>query len=359
MVPLQYLWRRIVALVVTLLIACTITFAVFNIIPGDPAMLMLGTEADPEVMVNLRQQLGLDLPLHVQYFRWLWGAAAGDLGTSVRLGRPVAGLIWERLPVTASLAVLAMALTLMVGVPAGAYGATHRGRASDYLVSILTQAGLAIPQFWLGLLLILLFSLRWQLLPPGGFVPWAKNPWQAFLSLLLPAAALASHRVALVARITRTAMLDALSKDYIRTARVRSLPQDADLQARTQKQLDSGGNGGGHAVCRGFWRQHRCRRGLCLAGAGPAAPAGHGYRDLPLVQGITVYCPSSCHHQLPHRYLILAPGSQGAIRLIEGYRGALLGHALVPAGRLGHRKENGALAVVWRTKHLTMNGWYL
>ena len=287
---MQYLWRRIVALVVTLLIACTITFAVFNIIPGDPAMLMLGTEADPEVMVNLRQQLGLDLPLHVQYFRWLWGAAAGDLGTSVRLGRPVAGLIWERLPVTASLAVLAMALTLMVGVPAGAYGATHRGRASDYLVSILTQAGLAIPHFWLGILLILLFSLRWQLLPPGGFVPWAKNPWQAFLSLLLPAAALASHRVALVARITRTAMLDALSKDYIRTAKSKGVShrmliykhalKNSLIPVVTVAGMQFAGLLTGSIVAEEVF---------ALPGLGRLLLQAIGYRDLPLVQGIALF----------------------------------------------------------------------
>ncbi|NLY30759.1 MAG: ABC transporter permease [Firmicutes bacterium] len=287
---MQYLWRRLSALVVTLLIASTITFVVFNIIPGDPAMLMLGTEADPEVLANLRRQLGLDLPLHVQYFQWLRGAALGDLGTSIRLGRPVASLILERLPVTASLAVLAMALTIIIGVPAGAYGAARRGRAADYLIAIFTQVGLAIPHFWLGILLILLFSMRWQLLPPGGFVPWGKDPWQAFLSLLLPALALASHRIAQVARITRTSMLDALHKDYIRTGRGKGLPETILLFKHALKNslipvvtvagMQFAGLLAGSIVAEEVF---------ALPGLGRLLLQAIGYRDLPLVQGISLF----------------------------------------------------------------------
>lgn len=287
---MQYLWRRLSALVVTLLIASTITFVVFNIIPGDPAMLMLGTEADPEVLVNLRRQLGLDLPLHVQYFQWLRSAATGDLGTSIRLGRPVASLILERLPVTASLAVLSMAITVIIAVPAGAYGAARRGRLADYLVSIFTQVGLAIPHFWLGILLILLFSMRWQLLPPGGFVPWSKNPWQAFLSLLLPALALASHRIAQVARITRTAMLDTLNKDYMRTGRSKGLPEGMLIYKHALKNslipvvtvagMQFAGLLAGSIVAEEVF---------ALPGLGRLLLQAIGYRDLPLVQGISLF----------------------------------------------------------------------
>jgi peptide/nickel transport system permease protein len=289
-IPLQYLWRRIGALVVTLLIACTITFVVFNIIPGDPAMLMLGTEADPEVLVNLRRQLDLDLPLHVQYLRWLGKAVTGDLGISIRLGRSVAALILERLPVTASLAVLAMVLTVIIGVPAGAYGATRRGRVADYLVSILTQVGLAIPHFWLGILLILLFSMRWQLLPPGGFVPWSKDPWQAFLSLILPALALASHRIAQVARITRTTMLDVLNKDYIRTGKSKGLSQRVLIYKHALKNglipvvtvagMQFAGLLAGSIVAEEVF---------ALPGLGRLLLQAIGYRDLPLVQGISLF----------------------------------------------------------------------
>ncbi|HHV93125.1 MAG TPA: ABC transporter permease [Firmicutes bacterium] len=287
---MQYVWRRIGALAVTLVIACTITFAVFNIVPGDPAMLMLGTEADPEVLANLRRQLGLDLPLHVQYFKWLKSAVTGDLGISIRLGRPVAALILERLPVTASLAVLAMALTVSIGVPAGAYGAFRRGRAADYLINILTQVGLAIPHFWLGILLILLFSMKLRLLPPGGFVPWDKSPWQAFLSLVLPAFALASHRIAQISRITRSAMLDVLHKDYIRTARGKGLPhrmliykhalKNSLIPVVTVAGMQFAGLLAGSIVAEEVF---------ALPGLGRLLLQAIGYRDLPLVQGISLF----------------------------------------------------------------------
>lgn len=289
-VPLRYLWRRIGALLITLIIACTITFIVFNIIPGDPALLMLGTEADPDVLISLRRELGLDLPLHVQYLNWLKGLLTGDLGMSLRLERPVADLIRERLPVTFGLAVLAMAITLVVSVPAGAYAAAHRGRLADYLTVLISQAGLAVPHFWLGILLILLFSVRWQLLPPGGFVSWSTSPWQAFQSLLLPALALASHRIAMVTRITRATMLDVLSKDYIRTGMSKGLPKKVIIYKHALKNslipivtvvgMHFSGLLAGSIVAEEVF---------ALPGLGRLLLQAIGYRDLPLVQGIALF----------------------------------------------------------------------
>ncbi|NMB46886.1 MAG: ABC transporter permease [Firmicutes bacterium] len=289
-VPLQYLWRRIAALLVTLIIACTITFVVFNIIPGDPALLMLGIEADPDVLESLRRELGLDLPLHVQYFQWLRGLFTGNLGISLRLERPVTDLIKERLPVTAGLAVLSMVLTLVISIPAGAYAAAHRGRLADYLTVFVSQLGLAVPHFWLGILLLLLFSVRWQLLPPGGFVPWSTNPWQAFLSLLLPALALASHRIAIVTRITRAAMLDALGKDYIRTGLSKGLPKQVLIYKHALKNslipivtvasMHFAGLLAGSIVAEEVF---------ALPGLGRLLLQAIGYRDLPLVQGIALF----------------------------------------------------------------------
>ncbi len=289
-VPLQYLWRRIGALVVTLVIVCTITFIVFSIVPGDPALLMLGTEADPDVLVSLRRELGLDLPLHVQYLRWLRGVLTGNLGISIRLERPVTELIRERLPVTTGLAVMAMVLTLAVAVPAGAYAAAHRGRFVDYLVVFISQIGLAVPHFWLGILLLLLFAVRWQILPPGGFVRWSTNPWQAFLSLLLPALALASHRIAIMTRITRTAMLDALNQDYIRTGLSKGLPisiiifkhalKNSLMPVVTVASMHFAALLAGSIVAEEVF---------ALPGLGRLLLQAIGYRDLPLAQGISFF----------------------------------------------------------------------
>ena len=290
MVPLQYLWRRTGALLLTLLIACTITFAVFHIIPGDPALLMLGTEADPEVLTSLRQELGLDLPLHVQYLDWLKHVLTGDLGVSLRLERPVAELIRERLSVTLGLAVLAMVLTLVISIPAGAYAAAHRGRIVDYLIVFASQIGMAVPHFWLGILLILVFSMRWRLLPPGGFVQWSTDPWQAFLSLLLPASALAAHRIASLTRITRAAMLDVLSQDYIRAGRSRGISQSVVIYKHALKNslipivtvagMQFAGLLAGSIVAEEVF---------ALPGLGRLLLQAIGYRDLPLVQGIALF----------------------------------------------------------------------
>lgn len=290
MVHLQYLWRRISALLLTLMIACTITFVVFNIIPGDPALLMLGTEADPEVLANLRQELGLDLPLHWQYFDWLKAVLKGDLGVSLRLGRPVVDLIKERLSVTLGLAVLAMLLTIGFSVPAGAYAAAHRGQAIDHLIVLSSQVGMAIPHFWLGILLILLFSMRWQLLPPGGFVQWSVDPWQAFLSLLMPALALAAHRIASLTRITRAAMLDVLSQDHIRATRSRGISQTVVIYKHALKNsLIPIVTVAGMQFASLLAGSIVAEEVFALPGLGRLLLQAIGYRDLPLVQGIALF----------------------------------------------------------------------
>ncbi|NLK07589.1 MAG: ABC transporter permease [Firmicutes bacterium] len=250
----------------------------------------MGTEADPEVLDTLRQTLGLDLPLHRQFFRWVKAVTKGDLGTSLRMGQPVAALIKERLPVTLSLAALAMVFTLGFSVIAGAYAASHRGRPIDFLIVIMSQIGLAIPHFWLGILLMLLFSLRWKLLPPGGFVQWHTDPRQAFLSLLLPAVALASHRVASLTRITRAAMLDILSQDYIRASRSRGISHTVVIYQHALKNslvpiitvagMQFAGLLAGSVVAEEVF---------ALPGLGRLLLQAIGYRDLPLVQGIALF----------------------------------------------------------------------
>ena len=216
---ITYVFRRLLSLIVSCFLISVLVFVVMHVIPGDPAQIMLGTEASPATLSALRVQLGLDRPIYVQYGAWARGILTGDLGESLRYHVPILGLISSRLVVTVPLAILAMLIAVVIGLPAGLYAATRRGAPGDYGVIALSQAGLSIPSFWLGILLMLVFSLKLRWLPAGGFVPWSKSVAGALQSLLLPAAALGLIRAAVVARLGRSSLLEVLGRDYIRTAR--------------------------------------------------------------------------------------------------------------------------------------------
>ena len=216
---IAYVFRRVLSLIVSCFLISVLVFVVMHVIPGDPAQIMLGTEAEPATLSALRTQLGLDRPLYVQYGTWAWGILTGQLGQSLRYHVPISGLIASRLAVTVPLAVLAMLIAVVIGLPAGLYAATHRSGPGDYGVIALSQTGLAIPSFWLGILLMLVFSITLRWLPAGGFVPWSESIVGALQSLLLPAAALGLIRGAVVARLSRSSLLDVLGRDFVRTAR--------------------------------------------------------------------------------------------------------------------------------------------
>jgi len=216
---IAYVFRRLLSLIVSCFLISVLVFVVMRVIPGDPAQIMLGTEADPETLSALRAQLGLDRPIYVQYGAWVHGILTGHLGQSLRYHVPISGLIAARLAVTVPLAILAMLIAVAIGLPAGIYAAIHRGGPGDYGVIALSQAGLSIPSFWLGILLMLAFSLKLRWLPTGGFVPWSESFGGAIQSLLLPAAALGVIRAAVVARLGRSSFLEVMGRDYIRTAR--------------------------------------------------------------------------------------------------------------------------------------------
>jgi len=222
---IAYVVRRLIGLVISLFLVSILVFLAMRVLPGDPAQVMLGMEAEPETLARLRQDLGLDRPLPVQYAAWARGFLTGDLGESLQYGVPIGELVASRLAVTVPLAGLAVAIAVLIGIPLGLFAATRRGRPGDYGVMLLSQVGLAVPAFWLGILLILVFAVRLGWFSSGGFVPWSESALGALRSLFLPALALGAIRAAVVARLSRAAMLGVLHQDYLRTARGKGLSE--------------------------------------------------------------------------------------------------------------------------------------
>lgn len=218
-----FLLKRFVTFVLTMWAASVVIFSIQGALPGNAAQVMLGESATPEAVQALSRKLGLDRPAVVRYGRWIAGLASGDMGTSVAYDTPIAELIGERLAVTAPLAALAMLLTTVIALTAGVYAASKHDRLGDIGVMTASQLGIAIPNFWFGVLLILVFSVKLRWFSAGGFPGWADGPWQAFKALILPAVALAVVQAAILARITRSAVLDVMREDFVRTARAKGL----------------------------------------------------------------------------------------------------------------------------------------
>jgi peptide/nickel transport system permease protein len=217
----RYLIRRLLFSVLVVAGVVTIAFGLMHMIPGDPADAMLGTESNPAARAALRHDLGLDRPLLTQYASWWWHLVQGDLGKSVMIKQPVGSLIVERLPTTLPLAVLAMTIAIAIAIPAGILSAVRRNTWVDGVVSVLAFSGLSIPGFWLGALLILGFAVRWQWLPPSGYVSVFDHPLSGFRHLLLPAIALGTTFAAALTRMIRSSLLEVMARDYIRTARAK------------------------------------------------------------------------------------------------------------------------------------------
>lgn len=220
-----YILRRLVTLVATLLGAALVIFIALEVLPGDPAAVTLGLNAAPEALAALRLEMGLDKPAPIRFLAWLGGLITGDLGLSYTYRVPVAQLIGERMAVTLPLALAAIALATLIGVPLGLLAAAKHNRPADAAVMVFAQLGLAVPNFWFGLLLVLLFAIGLGWLPAGGFPGWQAGPLAATKALLLPAFALALPQAAILARVTRSAMLDTLQEDFVRTARAKGLAE--------------------------------------------------------------------------------------------------------------------------------------
>ncbi len=227
---LRYALRRLASLALSLIAASVVVFAAIEIAPGDPASYMLGMNAQPDTVAALREALGLNAPPLTRYLQWVWGMLRGDFGISYTYRVPVADLIAERIVVSLPLALYALALAVLIAFPAGMFAAARRGRAGDVGVMAATQIGVAVPNFWFAMLLVLLFavSLRWM--PAGGFAGWEAGFGPAMLSLTLPAVALALPQASILARVMRSALIDTLGEDFIRTARAKGLSRGQALR---------------------------------------------------------------------------------------------------------------------------------
>jgi peptide/nickel transport system permease protein len=217
--------RRLASAVPILVIVSLITFAMIHLIPGDPASAIAGLSATPEQIAVLREQLGLNQPLLQQLVHWYIALLHGDLGRSLLMGQSVVRVTFERLPVTLALSAYALVLTLLLGLTSGIIAALQHNRLADQLAMMLAMIGISIPNFWLGLLMILFFAVHLGWLPTGGYIAFSADPLGWLRTSTMPAISLALLQVGLLARITRSTMLEVLRQDYIRTARAKGLPQ--------------------------------------------------------------------------------------------------------------------------------------
>jgi len=228
-----FLLKRLLTLIATLVATSAVVFVVLEVLPGNAAQVLMGPDAAPEAVQALAAQLGLDQPAWQRYLQWVGGMLVLDLGNSYAYGSPVFDLVLERLALTVPLAVMAMLITTLLALAAGVYAASRHGRWGDMGVMGLAQLGIAIPNFWFAILLILLFSVKLQWFSAGGFPGWTEEAgggfWLALKALLLPAISLAVVQAAILARITRSAVLDVMREDFVRTARAKGLSARAVL----------------------------------------------------------------------------------------------------------------------------------
>ena len=281
------------ALAVTLFFVSVLVFVVIRVLPGDPALIILGTEGTPDAAARLREAMGLDRPLVVQYLEWIGQGVRGDLGRSIQYDVPVTGLILSRMNVTLPLTLLAALLMVVTAIPIGVFAATRHRRWGDYLAMTLSQLGVAVPGFWAGLLLVLLFSVKLGWVQSGGFDGWSQGLWPALRSLILPAAALGFFQFAVLARTTRSAVLEVLREEYVKTARAKGVAEggvlfrhalrNAMIPVITVAGIQLGQLMAGSIVLETVFY---------LPGLGRLAIGAISARDLPVVQGVVLFVAS-------------------------------------------------------------------
>ncbi|WP_170529588.1 ABC transporter permease [Ruegeria arenilitoris] len=220
---LRYALKRLISLALSLAVASVVIFAVIEVAPGDPASFMLGVNAQPETLAALRAELGLDVSRPQRYLNWVSGMLAGDFGTSYTYRTPVAQMVADRLWVSLPLALYALTLSTLIAFPVGIYAAARRGKSGDLAVMGATQLGIAVPNFWFAMMLVLIFAINLRWFNAGGFAGWDNGLWAGLHSLTLPAIALALPQAAILARVMRSALLDILGEDFMRTARAKGL----------------------------------------------------------------------------------------------------------------------------------------
>ena len=281
---------RLLALVPMLLALTLASFALVHVIPGDPALVMMGGEGTPQAVEELRRQLGLDRPLHVRYLEWLGKIARGDLGESLYNRTRVSEELFWRMPTTLTLVALALVFSIGIGVPAGLLSAAFRNSWIDHTARLLTLVSLSLPSFWLGLMLIILFSLWLNLLPIVGYEPITRGFWKAIPFLILPSLSLGTYLAALLTRLTRSSMLEVLNQDYVRTARAKGLRDRVVLMRHALRNalipivtvigINVGILLGGSAVIETVF---------VLPGVGQLVVRSLYNRDLPVIQGLILY----------------------------------------------------------------------
>jgi ABC-type dipeptide/oligopeptide/nickel transport systems, permease components len=224
---LKLIVRRILVAIPTLVLVSIIVFLLQKLLPGDPVLTLAGEERDPAVLEYLREKYRLDDPLPMQYLAWLGQVAQGDLGVSLRTDVPVLTLIAQKLPVTLQLAAMAMFFALAIGIPAGILAAVRKGTLTEVGANVAALSGMSIPNFWLGIMMIMVVSVQWRLLPASGYVAPSQDLWLSLQTMLMPSLVLATALAAYLMRHTRSAMLEALGSDYVRTARAKGAPARA------------------------------------------------------------------------------------------------------------------------------------
>ena len=287
---MDFLLRRLITMIITTALVVVMIFLIFRIIPGDPVLIILGTEAEESQIEALRQKLGTDQPIHVQFLRWVAAALSGDLGESLRFSLPVSRMITDRLAVTLPLAVMAITIVIVVGIPAGVLLALYRNSAIDTIFSLATQLGIAVPSFWAGILLMLLFGVQLGWLPIGTFTSWQEDSREAFRSLILPAVAVALPPLAIVVRYVRNGFIDQWNQDYVRTAMSKGLAnrvivyrhvlRNTLIPVITVLGIIFADIVSGTLVV---------EQVFALPGIGRLLVTAVGYRDFPLLQGLALY----------------------------------------------------------------------
>lgn len=267
-----------------------ITFGVFQILPGDPVQTMLGTEADPTQIENLRSELGLNRPLYEQYTDWVKGLLTGELGNSIRFSMPVKDLLFDRLPVTMSLAGLTLVIVLLISLPLGMFAARRQNKFSDMSLSTVTQVGMAIPSFWLGMILILYVGLQFSFFKISGYIPWTQSVAGALSTLVLPALTIAIPQIAVNFRYVRTSILEQVQLDYVRTIRSKGMSEQNVMYKHVLKNsmipiLTVFGLIMAEVVAGTIIVEQV----FSLPGVGQLLITAISNRDFPLVQGIVMY----------------------------------------------------------------------
>jgi peptide/nickel transport system permease protein len=287
---LRFLAGRMLGTAPVLLILSVGVFLMLHLTPGDPVQIMLGQDADPASVAALRSQLGLDQPLPIQYVRWVANVARGDLGHSIRTNQPVLEAIVSRLPVTIELSVLALVLSLAIGLPAGIVAAIRRNSSVDLASTGLALVGVSLPSFFLGILLILVFALWLRWVPPSGYTPLVQDPLMNLKQMFMPALALGAALAGIVARIMRSSLLEVLGTDFMRTARAKGLSEQGSVVSHGLKNallpvvtvvgLQVGALLGGAILIETIF---------ALPGVGRLAVDSIFARDFPIVQGVVLF----------------------------------------------------------------------